>query len=156
MKLDENGKKFIFNQEGIRLKAYKDSGGVPTICVGCTYYSDGSKVKIGDSRTMQECYQLFDLVVADFEKAVTKAVKVPINQNQFNALVSFAFNVGTGGVEHSSLLTAINSKASETEIRLDFAKWNKVQGIANDVLTKRRKMEADLFFKAINNENPNH
>ncbi len=147
MKLDAAGRAFIFNEEGLRTRAYKCPAGVWTIGIGSTYYSDGSKVAEGDVITKEKCYQLFDSVVKSFENMVSLHVKQPLNKNQFNALVSFAFNVGIGAFASSTLVKKINAQLPEAIIRAEFAKWNKADGKVNKTLTSRRKREADLYFK---------
>jgi len=147
MRLDTLGRNFIYKKEGVRLKAYLDVVGIPTIGVGFTYYPDGSKVKIGDTISLQRCDELFTLIVKNYEDAVNNIVKVKLTQNQFNALVSFTFNLGSGALKISSLLKYINSNAGETLIRVGFAMWNKAGGKAVEDLTIRRKDEADLYFK---------
>ncbi|WP_162996952.1 lysozyme [Mucilaginibacter kameinonensis] len=147
MKIDKDGIKFISNQEGVRLKAYKDIVGVWTIGIGCTYYPDGTPVKQGDVITPAQCDELFSKVVSTYEKAVTTAIKVSLNQNQFNALVSLAFNIGTVGFGKSTLAEKINAGATLEEIRAAFNLWNKAGGKINSTLVKRRKDEADLYLK---------
>lgn len=157
MKIDTAGRDFIYKQEGVRLKAYYDVAGVATIGVGMTYYpGTGKSVKIGDTITLQQCDTMFGLVVADFEKAVTAAIEVPLSQSQFNALVSFTYNVGTGnstkGFLGSTLLKRINAKASVDLIRAAFLMWVKAGGKVNADLKKRRNLEADMFINSIKNE----
>lgn len=146
MKLDLKGRSFIFKEEGVKLKAYLCAAGVPTIGVGCTYYPDGRKVKLGDTITLQECNELFDDVVENFEAIVNREIKVPISQNQFNALVSFAFNIGIEGFRKSTLLKMINAKAGKDAISEQFARWNKAGGKVNAGLVGRRKRETLLYF----------
>ena len=156
MRIDNTGRDFIYKQEGVKLKAYKDVAGIPTIGVGFTFYPGGKKVAMGDVITLAQCDTMFTAIVSNFEDAVTKAVKVPINQNQFNALVSFSFNVGTVAFSSSTLLKKINSKSPEADIRAQFALWKKAGGKIVDDLVERRKDEADLYFKPISNEDHNH
>ncbi|TFF34379.1 lysozyme [Mucilaginibacter psychrotolerans] len=148
MKIDSAGRDFIYNQEGVRLKAYLDVVGIPTIGCGMTYYPDGKKVKIGDTISLNQCDTMFKAIVADFEKSVSAAIKVAINQNQFNALVSLAYNIGTAGFAKSTLVKRINAGASPEQITAAFAMWNKAGGKTNKVLTNRRADEAKLYFKA--------
>jgi len=156
MRIDSAGREFIYNHEGVRLKAYKDVAGIPTIGVGFTYYPGGRKVKIGDTITQAECDSMFTNIVSSYEEAVNKFVKVPINQNQFNALVSFSFNVGTGALEKSTLLKRVNAKSSPDLIKTAFLMWDEAGGKVVSDLLDRRKDEADLFNKSITNEtNPN-
>jgi lysozyme len=148
MKIDDAGRDFIYKHEGIRLKTYLDVAGVPTIGVGFTYYPNGKKVAIGDEITLIQCDEYFTSIIASYEAAVLKAVKIPLTQNQFNALVSFSYNVGTGALTKSTLLKRINSKASPELIKAAFLMWVKAGGKVNSDLTKRRNDEADLFNKS--------
>ncbi|TZF81815.1 lysozyme [Pedobacter sp. BS3] len=147
MKIDIAGKTFLFNEEGLRLKAYKDSAGVWTIGIGCTYYPDGRKVKEGDTISKEQAYNLFDNVVRNYEAAVNNGVRLPLTQNQFNALVSFCYNVGVAGFSNSTLLQRINSRANEEQIRQQFNRWITAGGQVSKTLVERRKREANLFFK---------
>lgn len=146
MRLDIAGRQFIYREEGVRLKAYLCPAGVATIGVGCTYYPDGRKVKLGDVISASDVDVLFIHVVKDFEAAVMSAIKIPINQNQFNALVSFAYNVGVGAFGKSTFVRRINERASEAEIRRQLGLWVNVRGKANKVLQERREREAELYF----------
>ena len=148
MKIDKEGRDFIYKHEGVRLKAYSDVVGVPTIGVGFTYYPGGKKVKLGDAITQEQCDEMFTAIVASFEEAVNNLVKIPINQHQFNALVSFAFNVGTVALGKSTLLKFINSKASAQSIEAAFEMWDKAGGKVLSDLLQRRKDEAALFNKS--------
>lgn len=146
--IDSKGRDFLYLKEGVRLKAYLDVVGVPTIGVGFIYYPGGKKVKMGDTINLKQCDEMFAAVVADFEKAVSAAIKVPINQNQFNALVSLAYNIGTPRFAKSTLVTRINAGASPELINAAFAMWNKGGGVVNKVLSQRRADEAKLYLKS--------
>lgn len=153
MTLDKAGRDFIYKQEGVRLKAYYDIAEVATIGVGMTYYpGTGKNVKIGDTISLEQCDSMFALMVKSYENAVNKAVKVPINQTQFNALVSFTYNVGIGnaskGFLGSTLLKRINAKSSPDLIKAAFLMWVKAGGKVSSTLKNRRTLEADLFNKA--------
>ena len=152
MRLDAAGRNFIYKQEGVRLKAYLDVAGVPTIGVGFTYYPGGKKVKIGDTITLTQCDTMFITIVADFENAVNKLVKVTLTQSQFNSLVSFSFNCGTSALASSTLLKRINAKTSPELIKNAFLMWVKAGGKVNSTLQHRRNLEADLFINSISNE----
>lgn len=152
MKIDKAGRDLIYHFEGVRLKAYNDVVGVPTIGVGFTYYPGGKKVQIGDTITQTECDTMFTAIVASYEEAVLKLVTVPVNQNQFNSLVSFSFNVGTSALKGSTLLKRVNAKSSPDLIKAAFLMWNKAGGKVNADLQERRIKEADLFNKSVSNE----
>jgi lysozyme len=139
-KISEVGVNFIIKEEGgIKTEAYLCQGGVWTIGVGHT-----GKVKQGDTITEERAKKLFDDDLDYCERAVNKYVKVDINQNMFDSLVSFVFNVGIGAFKESTLLEKINSKdfygASE-----EFKRWKFSNGKVLPVLVRRRKRERNLF-----------
>lgn len=148
MKIDTTGANLIKQFEGCKLKAYLDSVKVPTIGWGNTQYENGSKVKLGDTITQERADELFLLIVAKFEDGVTKLLRWQITQNKFNALVSFAYNVGLGNLGKSTLLKKVNANPSDPTISAEFAKWNKAGGKVLLGLTRRRKAESDLYFTA--------
>lgn len=141
MKLDKEGKEHLIAEEGLRLKAYKDSVGIWTIGVGNTYYEDGSKVKQGDTITKERAATLLDKVVKSFEDNLNKVVKVPLTQNQYNALFSFSYNIGQSAFNGSTLLKLLNS-GKYKEASEQFIKWTKQKE-----LTNRRIREKALFLK---------
>lgn len=147
MKISENGIKFIANWEGKRNSAYKDAVGLWTIGIGHLIKKGEAFPKV---MTDQQVYDLFRKDVAGFENAVNNAVKVQITQNQFDALVSLAFNIGIGAFAGSSVVRNLNAK-NYTEAANSFLKWNKgtVNGKLVEILglTNRRKAERDLFNK---------
>jgi len=144
MNLDAKGKEFLHNEEGLRLKAYQDQIGKWTIAFGNTYMLDGSPVKEGDELTMAQANQLFAVKIKDYEAAVNK-VKVALTQNQFNALVSLCYNIGTSAFSNSTLLKKVNAKAPAKEIEAQFNLWKKGGGKVLPVLVARRKREFKLF-----------
>lgn len=133
--------------EGLRLTAYRDAVGVPTIGYGNTFYEDGSKVKMGDKITQQRADSLLVLIVDSFATSVDEYVTVVLNQNQFDALVSFTYNVGKSAFAKSTLLKKVNAGPCDPAIRAEFMRWNKAKGKVLAGLTKRRKLEADLYFR---------
>jgi len=145
MNLDAKGRDFLHNEEGLRLKAYKDQIGKWTIAFGNTYMFDGSPVKEGDKLTMAQANQLFEVKIKDYEAAVNKGVKVALTQNQFNALVSLCYNIGTTAFSSSTLLKKVNAKASAEDIEAQFNLWKKGGGKVLPVLVARRKREFKLF-----------
>ncbi|BAP30155.1 lysozyme [Chryseobacterium sp. StRB126] len=144
MKTSQKGIDLILSFEGFSAKPYLDSAGIPTIGYGNTYYPGGKKVTMKDTTiTKEKGAELFALVLPTYEKVVSSKVKVALTQNQFDALVSHAYN--TGGSD--GLFSLINKKAEEDEIR----KWFTTKYITAGVkvlngLIRRRKAEADLFF----------
>lgn len=156
MNLNQAGIDLIKSFESCRLSAYLDSKRIPTIGWGATYYQDGSKVKMGDKITQQKADELFAFHLNEFCVEVKQLVKKPLNDNQFSALVSFAFNCGTDidadtipeGLGDSTLLKKVNANPADPSIRNEFMKWVNKGSSFEKGLTRRRKAEADLYFKA--------
>lgn len=157
MKLSLDGKKRILAHEGWSAKPYLDTGGVPTIGYGNTYYEDGRRVMMNDPVISKERgEQLFDIVVKKYEEGVNQLVTVPLNQNQFDALVSFAYNVGLDqdddsiaeGLGDSTLLKLLN-KGDYAGAANEFPKWCKDNGKVVAGLVRRRKEEQELFLKTV-------
>lgn len=144
MKTGKEGIDLIKKFEGCRLSAYKCPAGVPTIGYGNTFYKDGKKVKMGDKITQAQAEELLADLLPKYEAIVNKAIKIPLKQNQFDALVSFAWN--TGGSQ--TLFKMVREKSPMDAI----VNWWKTHYItANGKTLKglitRRSAEADLFKK---------
>ena len=147
MKISAAGIELLKQFEGCRLTAYQDSVGVWTIGFGTT-----AGVKEGQtiSQVKAEEYLRFDLAI--FEKAVTESLKVPVNQNQFDALVSFTYNVGVSAFRSSTLLNLINEKTDKKVVAAEFSKWVKAGNQTLPGLVSRRKAESELFLKGAKND----
>lgn len=153
MKISENGLAIIRLFEGLRLKAYRDTANIPTIGYGTIRYPDGKRVRMGDKCTVEQAEEWLRHEVDHFEKDVTSLLKTPVNQNQFDALVSFAYNVGSDidmdtipeGLGDSTLLKLVNANPNDPGIGNEFLKWNKSGGKVTNGLTKRRKLEYSLY-----------
>jgi lysozyme len=151
MKLSDHGEAVIKNFEGLRLKAYRDSAGVWTIGYGSTRYHDGKPVKPGDQLASEaQADALFRNTLDPYVNAVIGQVRVPLTQNQFDALVSFKYNAGAAAGK--TLLLKLN--AADYQGAADqFLVWNKITDpatgnkIENPVLTARRRQERALFLK---------
>lgn len=144
MKTSQVGIDLIKSFEGCKLTAYKCSAGVNTIGFGNTYYKNGNKVKIGDKITQDEANKLFLDLLPKYEKTVLDAIKVPLTQNQFDALVSFCWNCGSS----KTLFKMVNEKFSEMNI-VNWLCSHYIMGggkVLNG-LVRRRKAEATLFVK---------
>lgn len=141
MKISQKGVDLIKSFEGLELKAYKDSVGVTTIGYGST----GSHVSMGMTITKEQAEQLLKKDLERFEKGVSDIVKVPLNQNQFDALVSFSFNLGLGNLKSSTLLKKLNA-SDYTGASREFERWNRAVGKVLNGLTRRRIAERDLFL----------
>lgn len=148
MRLDDNGYKLITQFEGLSLKPYLDSIKVPTIGYGNTFYLNGKKVVITDKPiTKEEALEMFKVIADGFARQVEKKLTKPVNQNQFNALVSLAYNIGVGNFYKSTLLKYVNLNPNDGNIAKEFLKWNKAGGQVLNGLTNRRIKESALYFK---------
>jgi lysozyme len=147
MRLTKKGIDLLHHFEGCKLKAYLCPAKVWTIGWGNTRYEDGTPVKEGDEITQERADKLFLNIVDTFAEGVRKRLLQPIGENRFNALVSFAYNVGLTNFGRSTLLKKINANPDDETIRDEFMKWNRGGGVVLSVLTRRRKAEADLYFE---------
>lgn len=147
MKISQAGLDLIKEFEGCRLSAYQDSVGVWTIGYGSTYWPDGRRVKQGDKLASDsEAEQLLLDTVKTYEAGVNRVVKTHITQNQFDALVSFAFNLGIRALEKSTLVKKLN-KIDIIPVANEFSRWTKAGGKELAGLRRRRAAERDLFLK---------
>lgn len=145
MRASENGINLIKQFEGCRLTAYQDSVGVWTIGYGWTQPVDGKPVAKGMVITQQKANQLLTEGVAQYEKGVTNLVAVSLNQNQVDALVDFAYNLGVNALKGSTLLKKLNA-GDYAGVANEFTKWNKAGGKVMNGLTRRREAERALFL----------
>lgn len=143
MNISTNGIELIKQFEGCSLKAYKCPAGIWTIGYGHT-----NGVKEGQTITKTEAERLLKEDLARFERVINDVIKVRINQNQFDALVSFSYNVGTGALKKSTLLKLIN-KEDYNRAAEQFNKWIYAGGKKLAGLVKRRTAEKELFLKPI-------
>ncbi|EMR8086351.1 lysozyme [Citrobacter freundii] len=144
----EKGIRLIKQFEGCRLTAYPDpgTGGDPwTIGYGWTHPVDGKPVKRGMTIDQQTADRLLKTGLVGYENDVLKVVRVKLTQGQFDALVSFAYNVGSRALSTSTLLKKLNAgdiKGAADE----FLRWNKSGGKVMPGLTNRRKAEREVFL----------
>lgn len=144
--LDQKGIDFLTHEEGIVLHPYLDANNIPTIGIGCTYYENGQKVKMIDpSITKDRAISLFKRLLPTYELGVYSVTRDDINQNQFNALVSFTYNEGVNAFKNSTLLKLINKNPDDNNISHEFLQWTRV-GTKQEVLKDRRIREAQLYF----------
>jgi lysozyme len=142
------GIEVIKSFEGFRSAPYKCPAGIPTIGYGATFYPNGKKVTMTDKAiTEEEAVDLLKHMLVSFEKYVDSYCRDDINQNQFDALVSFAYNLGPANLKSSTLLKKVNANPEDESIRLEFLKWVKAGGKTLKGLVRRREAEADLYFK---------
>ena len=144
---------FITKFEGFKAKPYIDIAGHPTIGYGATYYQDGRKVTMQDKPiTKSAAIELKMFHLKETERAVNQMVKSNINQNQFDALVSFCYNLGAGNLRSSTLLKKVNADPNDRSIEQEFLKWNKARNPRTGKLepsyglTRRRNEEAVIYF----------
>lgn len=142
MKTSEKIKTMIKAWEGCRLKAYKCPAGVWTIGYG---HTEG--VKAGMTITKQQADAMFEEEIEKFEKQVRPLVTdVTLTQNQYDALVSMAYNIGVGALRNSTLLKKVKANPDDPTIRTAFMQWVRGGGKILPGLQKRREMEANHYF----------
>jgi len=143
MRLDDNGHDELHKREGLKLKPYLDTQGIPTIAMGNTYYLDGKKVKMQDKPlTIREAYKLGRVTSDNFAKQVNALLTKEVTQNQFNALVSLAYNIGIPRFKTSTVLKRVNANPNDPTIKNAFMMWTK-----NKELIGRRKSEVEQYFR---------
>lgn len=134
--------------EGLELIAYYDPVGVLTIGYGHTNMAGPPKIVPGMKITAQEASDILMNDLKKYEAAVSKYVKVPLNQNQYGALTSFTYNLGAGNLSKSTLVKKLNKGDYEGAAN-EFPKWNKAGGRVLKGLTRRRAAEQALFRKPV-------
>lgn len=141
MKISENGINLIIRFEGLRTSAYKCPAGIWTIGYGHT-----SGVRKGDKCTEAQAKEFLKNDIEVFEACINNLVKQTLTQNQFDALVSFVFNIGCIGFKASTMLKYLNNKQYELAAE-EFPKWVLSNGKKLEGLVRRRQAEQDLFLK---------
>jgi lysozyme len=144
--LDQRGRDFLAKEEGIVLKPYLDSVGIPTIGIGCTFYPGGKRVTMKDKplKNVQAAWDLFDAVNSNFLYTVYSTTRDDINQNQFNALLSLCYNIGPAGFKGSTVLKLVNKNPNDPKIAGAFEMWKNAGG--KPILLGRRRREAKMYF----------
>lgn len=142
MKLDEKGLKLLHQREGLKLKPYLDTEGIPTIALGNTYYLDGKKVTMKDKPlTLQQATELGEITANDFAKFVNSKLKKEVSQYQFNNLVSICYNIGKTAFANSTFLRLININPNDIKVADAIAMWRK-----NEEVRSRRASELKGYF----------
>ena len=139
MKTSEEGIALIKKFEGCELSSYICAGGNPTIGYGHT-----KDVKDGDTCTSEQAEEYLKEDLESFEAAVNRLVEVDLNQSQFDALVSWTFNLGWGALSSSTLLKVLNED-NFAGVPEQIKRWNRAGGKVLDGLVRRREAEALLF-----------
>ena len=134
--------------EGFSKIPYLCPANVATIGYGSTRYANGLKVTLKDNPiTELQAVELLKDTLKQYEQAVDSYCVDSLNQNQFDALVDFAYNCGNGNLKSSTLLKKVNANPNDITIGLEFAKWNKGGGKILNGLVKRRAAESELYFR---------
>ena len=146
MKINETGLNLIKTFEGFRSEPYFCSAMVATIGYGSTWSFDGSRVTLSHPRINEaEAEKLLLREIRNSEKAVDRLIKVKLNENEFSALCSFVYNLGSGNLQSSTLRAKLNRDDYEGAAN-EFPKWRRAGGKVLKGLVLRRKMEQDLFL----------
>ncbi len=139
MNTSQNGIDLIKHFEGCELKAYKCPAGVWTIG-----YGHIKGVQEGDVITEQQADEMLVEELYEYENYINTLVNVPLNQNQYDALVSWVYNLGSSNLQASTLLKVLNA-GDYDNVPEQIMRWNKAGGKVLEGLTRRRQAEADLF-----------
>lgn len=146
-KTSDKGIELIKRFEGLSLKPYLCPANVPTLGYGNTFYKNGKKVTLNDKPiTEQKAVEMLRQSLEKFEQYVDSYTTDSITQNQFDALVSFCYNLGPANLKSSTLLKKVNANTNDETIKDEFLKWTKAGGRKLAGLVKRREAEAALYF----------
>ena len=143
MNISKQGLELIKRFEGLHLVAYLDPVKIPTIGYG-TIVIDGKPVRLGTTITQAQAEAYLYADIQKFEDHVNQLLNVPVSQEQFDALVSFVYNLGPTNFRKSTLLRLLNQGRYE-EAQPQFLRWNRAGGHVLRGLTRRRLAEAALF-----------
>lgn len=139
--------------EGLRLKPYLDAVGIPTIGYGTILYPNGKKVSLNDPTiTEDQALEYFEHEVNLKASEIESMIHVPLNDNEFGALVSFAYNVGSNALRDSTLLKFLNANQDKVAVADQLLRWNKAGGKELPGLTRRRQAERSLFLNPMPSE----
>jgi lysozyme len=134
--------------EGFSTKPYLCPANVATIGYGSTRYANGLKVTMKDKSISElQAIELLKDTLEQYELAVDAYCRDDINQNQFDALVDFAYNCGNANLKSSTLLKKVNVNPNDITIGLEFSKWTLANGKILNGLVKRRAAESELYFR---------
>ena len=145
--ISQTGINLIKKYEGFRAKPYLCPARIPTIGYGATYYPNGRKVTMNDREiTEPQAQAMLIDHLTDFVKHVNRyTADVKLTDNQFSALESFAYNVGVGALQKSTLLKKVRANPSDKSIHNEFLKWSNANGKQLAGLLKRRTEESYLY-----------
>jgi len=147
-RVNKAGLDLIKSFEGLFLKPYFDPIKIPTIGFGTIMYPDGKKVAMTDAPiTEEKAVELLQWEVDLKAAAVEKMCKVQLNDNEFAALSSFSYNVGSSALEKSTLMKLLNAGTDRAAVADQFLRWDKAGGKQLPGLTRRRQAERSLFLQ---------
>lgn len=145
MQISDKGIALIKQFEGCKLTAYQDSVGVWTIGYGWTKPVDGKPIRAGMTIKQETAERLLKTGLVSYENDVSRLLKVDLTQGQFDALVSFTYNLGARSLSTSTLLRKLNA-GDYAGASDEFLRWNKAGGKVLNGLTRRREAERALFL----------
>ena len=146
-KTSDKGIDLIKSFEGFSSKPYLCPAKIPTIGYGATFYPDGKKVTMKDAAiTEDKGIELLKSMLVKFEQYVDSYCIDTVSQSQFDALVSFCYNLGPANLKSSTLLKKVNANPNDESIEAEFMKWTKAGGKTLKGLVRRREAEAKLYF----------
>lgn len=145
MQTSDKGIALIKQFEGCKLTAYQDSVGVWTIGYGWTQPVDGKPIRVGMAIKQETAERLLKTGLVSYESDVSRLVKVGLTQGQFDALVSFTYNLGARSLSTSTLLRKLNA-GDYAGAADEFLRWNKAGGKVLSGLARRREAERALFL----------
>lgn len=145
MQTSDKGIALIKQFEGCKLTAYQDSVGVWTIGYGWTQPVDGKSIRAGMTIKQETAERLLKTGLVSYESDVSRLVKVGLTQGQFDALVSFTYNLGARSLSTSTLLRKLNA-GDYAGAADELLRWNKAGGKVLNGLTRRREAERALFL----------
>lgn len=147
MRISEKGLNLIKSREAFKSKPYLCPAGKPTIGYGMIIYPNGKAVTLQDKPlTESEADSMLRKLVMEYETGVNVYVRATLNQNQFDALTCFCYNIGVPRFAGSTLVKMVNKNPNDPLIRNKFMEWNKSDGKVLRGLTLRRDAEATLYF----------
>lgn len=153
--LSRRGEDFIIDREGLRTRPYNDAAGHCTVGIGHLLHAGRcSNAELERTYSDSEVRAMFRADVGRFVAGVRSAVAVPLNQHELDALTSFAFNVGLGAFERSTLLKRLNA-GDRASVPAELMRWNKLRDPKTGELaphpsaTQRRRFEGEMFASGI-------
>lgn len=149
MRTSAAGLAALEREEGYRSKTYKDQAGLDTIGIGTLIDTAEERAAAADGFTREEAMLFLKKDLVKFENAINSLVKVPLSQNQFDALILLVYNIGVGAFSNSRLLKLINARAEKKQIEAAWKAWNKIRKngvlVVSTGLTNRRAREFGLY-----------